>query len=53
MERWLEEYATRIAITGWPFLIATGGLGLVIVALIAGQTVSAAMANPIRSLKEN
>ncbi|HEY4108545.1 ABC transporter permease [Puia sp.] len=53
MQRWLDEYVTRISITGWPFLIATGGLGLVIVLLIAGQTVSAAMANPIRSLKES
>jgi len=53
MQRWLDEYVTRISITGWPFLIATGGLGLVIVLLITGQTLSAATASPIRSLKEN
>jgi ABC-type antimicrobial peptide transport system permease subunit len=53
MQRWLDGYATRIAITGWPFLIATAGLGLVIVLLIAGQTISAAMANPVRSLKDS
>jgi len=53
MKGWLDGYATRIAITGWPFLIATGGLGAVIVVLIVGQTISAAMSNPIRSLKEN
>lgn len=53
MQRWLDEYVTRISITGWPFLVATGGLGLVIVLLIAGQTVSAAMASPVKSLKDN
>jgi hypothetical protein len=52
MQRWLDGYMTRITITGWPFLIATGALGLIIVAMIAGQTLSAARANPIRSLKE-
>ncbi|HVU95588.1 MAG TPA: FtsX-like permease family protein [Puia sp.] len=53
LQHWLDEYATRIALTGWPFLIATGGLGFFIVVLIAGQTLSAARSNPIRSLREN
>lgn len=53
MQRWLEGYATRISITGWPFLIATGGLGLVIALLIAGQTVSAAMSNPVEALRRD
>jgi hypothetical protein len=53
MQRWLDEYVTRIRLTGWPFLIATGCLGGVMVLLIIGQTLSAAMTNPVRSLKEN
>jgi ABC-type antimicrobial peptide transport system permease subunit len=51
MQRWLDDYATRITITVWPFLLATGCLALVVVALIAAQTFSAATANPVRGLQ--
>ncbi|MBS1659760.1 MAG: ABC transporter permease, partial [Bacteroidetes bacterium] len=51
MQRWLEGYATRITITAAPFVIAILGLGLVMGILIVLQTVKAALANPVKSLK--
>jgi putative ABC transport system permease protein len=51
MQRWLNDYATRITVTAWPFLLATGCLGMVVIVLIATQTLSAALANPVKSLK--
>jgi putative ABC transport system permease protein len=51
MQRWLNDYATRITVTAWPFLLAIGCLGLVVIVLIAVQTFSAATANPVKSLK--
>ena len=52
MQRWLNDYATRITITAWPFLIALGCLAVVMCGLIVGQTLAAALANPVRSLKQ-
>lgn len=51
MQYWLNDYATRIAITVWPFVAAIGSLGLIIGLLIVGQTMRAAMATPVKSLK--
>jgi putative ABC transport system permease protein len=51
MQRWLDDYVTRIAITVWPFLLATSCLGSVVILLIAVQTVSAAAANPVKGLR--
>ena len=52
MQRWLNDYATRITLGPWPFLIALGGLALVMTLLIVGQTLNAATANPVKNLKE-
>jgi ABC-type antimicrobial peptide transport system permease subunit len=51
MQRWLGGYVTRITITPWPFVATILGLGLVMGALVALQTVRAALANPVKSLK--
>lgn len=51
MQRWLDNYATRITITPWPFISAIGGLVVIIILLIATQTFSTATANPVNSLK--
>lgn len=51
MHRWLDDYATRITITPWPFIAAISCLGAVMAILIVVQTVRAALANPIKSLK--
>lgn len=51
MQCWLEEYATRITITPWPFVLAILSLGVMMALLIIVQTVRAALANPVKSLK--
>jgi len=51
MQRWLNDYATRITITPWPFVTAIICLGIVMAILIVVQTVRAALANPVKSLK--
>lgn len=51
MHRWLQDYAYRTSIGIWVFVLA-GGLGLFIALLSVGyQTLRAAMANPIDSLR--
>jgi ABC-type antimicrobial peptide transport system permease subunit len=51
MQRWLDNYATRITITVWPFVAAIGGLAVIMITLIAVQTVRAAFSNPVNSLR--
>jgi putative ABC transport system permease protein len=51
MNKWLQNFAYRIDLTVWPFLLA-GFLALVIALLIVSwQAVRAATANPIDSLR--
>ncbi len=51
MHGWLQNYAYRIAISGWIFLAA--GISAVIIALatISYQAIKAARANPVKSLR--
>jgi putative ABC transport system permease protein len=51
LQRWLDDYATRITITLVPFAGALVALALVMALLIIGQTSKAALANPVNSLK--
>lgn len=51
MHRWLNDYATRIGISVWPFAGAIGCLAGVMVTLIVLQTLKAVLSNPIKSLK--
>jgi ABC-type antimicrobial peptide transport system permease subunit len=51
MQRWLNGYATRITISVWPFVGAIVSLALVMTILVVLQTVRAALANPVKSLK--
>ena len=51
MNRWLSDYATRISITPWPFLTAIFALSGIMAVLIVAQTIRAALANPVKSLK--
>ncbi len=51
MNRWLQDFAYRVNITAWMFLLA-GGLALVIAfATVAGQAWRAARANPANALR--
>jgi hypothetical protein len=51
LQRWLDDYATRISITVFPFAAALAGLAILMALLIIGQTSKAALANPVNSLK--
>ena len=51
MHKWLENFAYRIDLTIWPFLLS-GLLALIIASLtVSWQAVRAATANPIKALK--
>ncbi|MEJ2505694.1 MAG: ABC transporter permease, partial [Ignavibacteriaceae bacterium] len=51
MNKWLEDFAYRIDISWWSFVLS-GGIALVIaLAIISFQAVKAATANPIKSLR--
>jgi putative ABC transport system permease protein len=51
MNKWLQNFAYRIDLTVWPFLLA-GFLALVIALLIVSwQAVRAATANPVEALR--
>jgi putative ABC transport system permease protein len=51
MNEWLENFAYRININGWVFVLA--GLSAVLIALItvSFQAIKAAIANPVKSLR--
>ena len=51
IEQWLQDFAYRITVQGWVFVIA--GLVAVFIALVAVsfQTMKAALANPVESLR--
>ncbi|MBD2703514.1 ABC transporter permease [Spirosoma sp. BT702] len=51
MQRWLTGFAYRISINAWVF-VAAGGLALLIALITIGyQTLKAANANPVKSLR--
>ncbi|MXV51468.1 FtsX-like permease family protein [Pedobacter sp. HMF7647] len=51
MQGWLEDYAYRIPLTSLPFLISVISLAIITSALIIVQTIKAALANPVKSLR--
>ncbi len=51
MNKWLQAYAYRINITAQPFVLSVLVLGLVTAILIGVQTIKAALANPVASLR--
>jgi hypothetical protein len=51
MHNWLQNYEYRIDMSWWIFLLAGGSAILIALATISFQSVKAAIANPIRSLR--
>ncbi len=51
LHQWLQNYAYRIDITATPFVVSILCLGAVTALLISLQTVKAAVANPVKSLR--
>ena len=51
MRSWLNEYAYKINISPQPFILSISTLGLITALLICVQTIKAAIANPVKSLR--
>ncbi|MDB5001617.1 MAG: hypothetical protein JWR76_2694 [Mucilaginibacter sp.] len=51
MQHWLSDYAYKISLTPVPFVIAVISLTIVTAILIGIQTIKAALANPVESLR--
>lgn len=51
MHNWLNGYAYRISITGYPFILSIVLLTLSTIILITLQTIKAAISNPVKSLR--
>ncbi|MEB0260617.1 FtsX-like permease family protein, partial [Mucilaginibacter sp. 10I4] len=51
MNKWLNNYACKINLTVVPFVIAVFALLAVTAVLISLQTIKAALANPVKSLR--
>jgi len=51
MNKWLQGFAYRISITGWIFVVAGITVLLIAFLTVSIQTIKAAMANPVKSLR--
>jgi putative ABC transport system permease protein len=51
MQRWLQNYPYRISLTWWMFGVATALIVLIALFTISFQSVKAALANPVKSLR--
>lgn len=51
MNRWLQDFAYRISIQWWVFLVAGMVAAFVALATISFQAIKAAIANPVKSLR--
>ena len=51
MQSWLQDFAYKTTITWWVFILAGGGATLIALATISIQSVKAALANPVKSLR--
>ena len=51
MKKWLQDFAYRITISGWMFIVA--GVITILIALltVSFQAIKAAIANPVKSLR--
>jgi len=51
MNKWLQDFAYRINISWWVFVLAGGVVLLVALATVSLQAIKAATANPVKSLR--
>jgi putative ABC transport system permease protein len=51
MNKWLQDFAYRIEIGWWVFILSGGIALLIALATISFQAIKAAIANPIDSLR--
>ena len=51
MNKWLENFAYRTSISWWIFLLGAGVMIIIALFTLGFQTIKAAMANPVKSLR--
>lgn len=51
MNKWLQDFSYRISITWWVFLVAGAVAILIAIITVSFQTIRAAIANPVKSLR--
>lgn len=51
MDKWLEDFAYRISIGWWVFLIAGAGAMAIALVTVSFQAIKAAVANPVKTLR--
>jgi ABC-type lipoprotein release transport system permease subunit len=51
MNKWMQGFADRTAISWWIFAFSAGGMLLAALITSSFQTVKAAVANPVKSLR--
>ena len=51
MNKWLQDYAARIGISWWVFALTGAGAILIAFISISSQSIKAAVANPVKSLR--
>jgi putative ABC transport system permease protein len=52
MEQWLSNYAVRINISAWVFLVSVAVILALAMITVGYQTIRSAIANPVNSLKQ-
>jgi len=51
MNKWLEDFAYRINIQWWVFIVAGIAALFIALATVSFQAIKAALANPVKSLR--
>jgi putative ABC transport system permease protein len=51
LNRWLQDYAYRISVSWWVFILAGAGAIVIAVGTISFQAINAALANPVKNLR--
>ncbi|MEO6583902.1 MAG: FtsX-like permease family protein, partial [Ferruginibacter sp.] len=51
MDKWLQDFAYRIDISWWVFVLAAVGALLIALLTVSFQAIKAAIANPVKSLR--
>ena len=51
MNRWLQDFAYRVDLEWWVFVLAGAVAGMIAFVTVSFQSVKAALANPVEALK--
>jgi ABC-type antimicrobial peptide transport system permease subunit len=51
MNKWMQDFADKTSISWWIFALSGGGMLLTALFTSAFQTIRAALANPVKSLR--